>query len=149
MMRLPAITCHLSVARVNARASRRIAKVPVVPVPLQGVLPKQPMLTSSAVRGGFHDKFWAYILVSRTGTVEDKIIIAEQRSGPAGTYVKVRFDGPRGRWEGRSIELTIVVRPTYVLFPESRLWTRMVTIIRISNRLEIEFCALRRQVENV
>ena len=34
-------------------------------------------------------------------TGEDKIIIAKQRSGPAGTYVKVRFDGPRGRWEGR------------------------------------------------
>ena len=34
-------------------------------------------------------------------TGEDKIIIAKQRSGPAGTYIKVRFDGPRGRWEGR------------------------------------------------
>jgi replicative DNA helicase len=34
-------------------------------------------------------------------TGEDKIIIAKQRSGPAGTYVKVRFDGPRGRWEAR------------------------------------------------
>jgi replicative DNA helicase len=34
-------------------------------------------------------------------TGEDKIIIAKQRSGPAGTYIKVRFDAPRGRWEGR------------------------------------------------
>ncbi len=34
-------------------------------------------------------------------TGEDKIIIAKQRSGPAGTYIKVRFDGPRGKWEGR------------------------------------------------
>ena len=34
-------------------------------------------------------------------TGEDKIIIAKQRSGPAGTYVKVRFDRPRGRWEER------------------------------------------------
>ena len=32
---------------------------------------------------------------------EDKIIIAKQRSGPAGTYIRVRFDGPRGRWEER------------------------------------------------
>jgi replicative DNA helicase len=34
-------------------------------------------------------------------TGEDKIVIAKQRSGPAGTYIKVRFDGPKGRWEGR------------------------------------------------
>jgi replicative DNA helicase len=34
-------------------------------------------------------------------TGEDKIIVAKQRSGPAGTYIKVHFDGPRGRWEGR------------------------------------------------
>jgi replicative DNA helicase len=34
-------------------------------------------------------------------TGEDKIIIAKQRSGPAGTYIKVRFDGPGGRWEER------------------------------------------------
>jgi replicative DNA helicase len=34
-------------------------------------------------------------------TGDDKIIIAKQRSGPAGTYVRARFDGPRGRWEGR------------------------------------------------
>src|SRR4051794_27414965 len=34
-------------------------------------------------------------------TGEGKIIIAKQRSGRAGTYIKVRFDGPRGRWEGR------------------------------------------------
>jgi replicative DNA helicase len=34
-------------------------------------------------------------------TGEDKIIIAKQRSGPAGTYIKVHFDGPRGTWEGR------------------------------------------------
>jgi hypothetical protein len=32
---------------------------------------------------------------------EDKIIIAKQRSRPAGTYIKVRFDGPRDRCEGR------------------------------------------------
>jgi hypothetical protein len=32
---------------------------------------------------------------------QDKIIVAKQRSGPAGTYIKVRFDGPRGRWEVR------------------------------------------------
>jgi hypothetical protein len=55
-------------------------------MPLQGVLPKQPVLTSSAVRDGLHDKFRAYILVSRTGTGEDKIIIANQPSGPAGKY---------------------------------------------------------------
>jgi replicative DNA helicase len=34
-------------------------------------------------------------------TSEDKIIIAKQRSVSAGTYIKVRFDGPRGRWEDR------------------------------------------------
>ncbi len=34
-------------------------------------------------------------------TGDDKIIIAKQRSGPAGTYVRARFDGPRGMWEGR------------------------------------------------
>jgi replicative DNA helicase len=34
-------------------------------------------------------------------TGEDKIIIAKQRSGPAGAYIKVRFDGPRRKWEGR------------------------------------------------
>src|SRR5258707_9032736 len=34
-------------------------------------------------------------------TGEDKIIIAKQRSGPAGTHVRVRFNGPLGVWEGR------------------------------------------------
>jgi replicative DNA helicase len=34
-------------------------------------------------------------------TGEDKIIIAKQRSGPAGTHVKVRFNGAMGVWEER------------------------------------------------
>ena len=34
-------------------------------------------------------------------TGDDKIIIAKQRSGPAGTYVKVRFNGPMAMWEER------------------------------------------------
>ena len=38
-------------------------------MPPQGVLPKQLVLTSSAVRDGFHYKFWVYIMVSRTGTL--------------------------------------------------------------------------------
>lgn len=33
---------------------------------------------------------------------EDQIIIAKQRSGPAGTHVKVRFDGPVGKFQARS-----------------------------------------------
>ena len=43
--------------------------LPVVTMPPQGVLPKEPVLTSSAVRDGFHYTFWVYILVSRTGTL--------------------------------------------------------------------------------
>ena len=35
----------------------------------QGVLFETPVLTFSAVRDGFHYKFWVYILVSRTGTL--------------------------------------------------------------------------------
>lgn len=34
-------------------------------------------------------------------TGEDKILIAKQRSGPAGTFVKARFEGRMGRWEER------------------------------------------------
>jgi replicative DNA helicase len=34
-------------------------------------------------------------------TGEDKIIIAKQRSGPAGSYIKVHFEGPRGIWAER------------------------------------------------
>jgi replicative DNA helicase len=34
-------------------------------------------------------------------TGEDKIIIAKQRSGPAGTCIKVQSDGRKERWEGR------------------------------------------------
>jgi replicative DNA helicase len=34
-------------------------------------------------------------------TGDDRIIIAKQRSGPAGTHVKVRFNGPMGMWEER------------------------------------------------
>jgi putative endonuclease len=41
----------------------------VITTPLQGVLPKPSVLTFSAVRDGFHYKFWVYILVSRTGTL--------------------------------------------------------------------------------
>ncbi len=50
---------------------------------------------------------------------------------------------------GREGELSIVVHPTYVLFHEARLWTRMVAIIRIFKRLEMESGALRRKTENV
>jgi hypothetical protein len=67
-------------------------------------------------------------------TGEDKIIIANQRSGPAGTYKGAVRRAERQVWgEG---ELSTVVHPTYVLFHESRLWTRMMAIIRISKRLE-------------
>jgi putative endonuclease len=38
-------------------------------MPHQGVLFETPGLTLSAVRDGFHYKFWVYILVSRTGTL--------------------------------------------------------------------------------
>jgi putative endonuclease len=38
-------------------------------MPHQGVLFETPVLTFSAVRDGFHYKFWVYILVSRTGTL--------------------------------------------------------------------------------
>jgi hypothetical protein len=38
-------------------------------MPPQGVLPKQRVLTSSAVRDGFDYKFWVYILISRTSTL--------------------------------------------------------------------------------
>jgi hypothetical protein len=54
----------------------------------------------------------------------------------AGTYVKARFGGLEA--DGREGEVSIVVHPTYVLFHESRLWTRMVAIIRIFKRLEAE-----------
>ncbi len=36
-------------------------------------------------------------------TGEDKIIVAKQRSGPAGTYVKVRFDGPERQVGGKIV----------------------------------------------
>lgn len=35
-------------------------------------------------------------------TGEDKIIIAKQRSGPAGTYIKGTVDGPKGAGGSRS-----------------------------------------------
>jgi predicted GIY-YIG superfamily endonuclease len=38
-------------------------------MPSQGVLPTPPVITSRAVRDGFHYTFWVYILASRTGTL--------------------------------------------------------------------------------
>jgi replicative DNA helicase len=40
-------------------------------------------------------------MASLNFTGEDKIIIAKQRSGPAGTHVKVRFNAPMGVWVQR------------------------------------------------
>ncbi len=38
----------------------------------------------------------------RKFTGHDKIIVAKQRSGPAGTFVPVRFNGLLGKFEERS-----------------------------------------------
>jgi putative endonuclease len=59
----------LSGAGADVPHSRRIPTRPVVTMPRQGVLFETRMLTFSAVRDGFHYKFWVYILVSRTGTL--------------------------------------------------------------------------------